>query len=263
MAASWQGSLLTDRIGQRFAHWWTTVRTHRLVMIPRPPGPHVRAEVIGGDDPAPTDYHVWYYGAGVWKSTSWLGVRTLKSVSDMWNYQEIITALRPRLLVEFGTAYGGSALFFAGVLDGLELDYRVLTVDTLRARIDPRAIAHPRIEVMTASSTDPATAARITELKAAFPGPVFAILDSDHSAAHVGAELELITPLLDSGDYLVVEDSNLNGHPVMPGYGPGPFEAVEAYLDAHPGSYRRDEGREAKFGFTFAPGGFLVRKAGS
>lgn len=251
---------MIDRLGQRIAHWWGTLRTHRLVLMPKPPGPHIRAEVVGSDDPAPTDYHVWYYGNGVWKSTSWQGVRTLKSVSDMWNYQEILSELRPSLVVEFGTAYGGSALFFASVLDGLGLDYHILTVDTLRSRIDERTIAHPRIEVMTASSTDAATVERIRQLRAEFGGPVFAILDSDHSAAHVGAELEAITPELTAGDYLVVEDSNLNGHPVMPGYGPGPFEAVEQFLTSHPGSYQPDAAREAKFGFTFAPGGFLVRQ---
>ncbi|MBT8246943.1 MAG: class I SAM-dependent methyltransferase [Acidimicrobiia bacterium] len=242
------------------AHWWRTLRTHRLVLVPKPPGPYVRAEVIGSQDPAPTDYHLWYYRTGVWKSTSWLGVRTLKSVSDMWNYQEILTELRPRLVVEFGTAYGGSALFFASVLDGMGLDYRVLTVDTLRSRIDEQTIDHPRIDVLTASSTEPATAEHIDEVKDRFPGPVFAILDSDHAADHVRAELELITPLLMPGDYLVVEDSNLNGHPVMPDYGPGPFEAVEAFLADHPGAYRLDTSREAKFGFSFAPGGFLIRQ---
>lgn len=215
---------------------------------------------MGSDDPAPTDYHVWYYGAGVWKSTSWLGVRTLKSVSDMWNYQEILAELRPTLLVEFGTAYGGSALFFASVLEGLGRPYRVLTVDTLRSRIDQQTLDHPHIEIDTASSTDPAVAARIAELKDLFPGPVFAILDSDHSAAHVRAELDLITPLLAPGDYLVVEDSNLNGHPVMPDYGPGPFEAVAGFLADHPTAYRLDAAREAKFGFSFAPGGFLIRQ---
>jgi cephalosporin hydroxylase len=236
------------------------MRSHRVVLLPKPPGPHVRAEVIGGDDPAPTDYHIWYYGAGVWKSTSWLGVRTLKSVSDMWNYQEILTDLRPRLVIEFGTAYGGSALFFTSVLDGLGVDYQILTVDILRGRIDYQALDHPRIEVLTASSTSPEVAARITELKGLYPGPIFAILDSDHSASHVAGELAAITPLLAPHDYLVVEDSNVNGHPVLPDYGPGPFEAIEEFLAEHPGAYRQDESREAKFGFTFAPGGFLVRQ---
>lgn len=251
---------MAERPARRVAHWWRTIRSHRLALIPRPPGPHVRSEVIGSDDPAPVDYHIWYYGTGVWKSTSWLGVRAFKSVSDMWNYQEIIVDLRPRLVVEFGTKYGGSALFFASVLDELGGDYRILTVDTVAGSIDDRAVRHPHIEVMTESSTAPATARRIAELKDSHPGPVFAILDSDHSADHVAAELALITPLLEAGDYLVVEDSNINGHPVLPEYGPGPFEAIERFLAANPDSYRRDDAREAKFGFTFAPGGFLIRR---
>lgn len=251
---------MADRLGQRLAHWWRTARSHRLVLVPRPPADHVRAEVIGSNDPAPTDYHVWYYGTGVWKSTSWLGVRAFKSVSDMWNYQEILVDLKPRLVIEFGTKYGGSALFFASVLDGLKLDYRILTVDTAVAAIDERAVTHPRIEAMTASSTAPETGERIDALRREFPGPVFVILDSDHSADHVEAELDLITPRLVAGDYVIVEDSNVNGHPVLPEYGPGPYEAIERFFARNPNAYDRDTSREAKFGFTFAPGGFLVRR---
>ena len=36
----------------------------------------------------------------VWEATSFLGVPCQKSVSDLWNYQEILTTLKPRLLVE-------------------------------------------------------------------------------------------------------------------------------------------------------------------
>ena len=46
---------------------------------------------------------------------------------------------------------------------------------------------------------------------------------------HVLAEMKLLRPLLSAGDYLIVEDSILNGHPVLPGWGPGPYEAIEAY----------------------------------
>ena len=58
----------------------------------------------------------------------------------------------------------------------------------------------------------------------------------------------------------MVEDADINGHPVNPNYGPGPYEAVQQFLAEHPGAYRRDEAREAKFGWTVAPGGFLVRQ---
>jgi len=66
--------------------------------------------------------------------------------------------------------------------------------------------------------------------------------------------------LLQPGDYLVVEDSNINGHPVLPGWGEEPYEAVQEFLAQHSADYQADRVREEKFGFTFAPAGFLIRK---
>ncbi len=87
----------------------------------------------------------------------------------------------------------------------------------------------------------------------------FAILDSDHSRDHVLAELRMLRPVLHAGDYVVVEDSNINGHPVLPQFGPGPYEAMEAYFAEFPNDFERDHMRESKFGFSFATNGFLVR----
>ncbi|WP_285161990.1 CmcI family methyltransferase, partial [Mycobacterium tuberculosis] len=50
-----------------------------------------------------------------------------------------------------------------------------------------------------------------------------------------------------------------NGHPVLPGFGPGPYEAIEAYEDEFPNDYKHDAERENKFGWTSAPNGFLIR----
>ena len=90
-------------------------------------------------------------------------------------------------------------------------------------------------------------------------GSVFAILDSDHSKEHVLHELRAYVPLLAPGDYLVVEDTCVNGHPVRPDFGPGPWEAVEAFLTEQPGVLRNDVEREGKFGFTVAPHGFFIK----
>jgi cephalosporin hydroxylase len=109
------------------------------------------------------------------------------------------------------------------------------------------------------SSTVPAIADLIQRLKAEFSGKIFAILDSDHTRDHVLAEMKLLRPLLSTGDYLIVEDSLLNGHPVVPEWGPGPYEAIEAYEDEFPNDYKHDAERENKFGLTFAPNGFLIR----
>ncbi len=184
-----------------------------------------------------------------------MGIPTQKSVSDMWNYQEIIFSLKPSLIIEFGTAAGGSALFFAMILRQIGKPFRVLSVD-----VGDAVTKDPDIELMKASSADPSVASRILDLKSRYPGPIFAILDSDHTKAHVLSEMMLVRPLLSPGDYMIVEDSDINGHPVLPLWGDGPYEAVEEYFSRFPNDYVRDTKREAKFGFTSAPQGFLVRR---
>ena len=205
------------------------------------------------------EYHKWYWGTGIWQYTSWLGLPTMKSVSDMWNYQEILTGLGPGLVVEFGTFTGGSALYFAMVLRELGRPFHVLSVDIDHLRLHERARQDPDIEFLQSSSTAPAVAERIRDLRAQLPGPVFAILDSNHTRDHVLAEMQQLRPLLTAGDYLVVEDSCVNGHPIESGWGPGPFEAIEAYEAEYPDDYRHDRDRELKFGFAFATNGFLIR----
>lgn len=212
-----------------------------------------------GDDIG-EEYHKWYVGSMTWYATTWMGVPCCKSVSDMWNYQEILHELRPSLVVEFGSLAGGSAMFFATVLREIGQPFRVLSVDVSHNVLRDRAREDPDVVFMESSSTAPMAAEAIREQRALFPGPVFAILDSDHSRDHVLAELELLRPLLTSGDYLVVEDSHVNGHPVMPLHGPGPYEAVEDYEARYPDDYIHDRDREQKFGFTFATNGFLVRR---
>jgi len=209
---------------------------------------------------APRDYHLWYYNSEIWKRTTWAEAVALKSPLDMWNYQEILFQRRPSLIVEFGTWSGGATLFFAAMMRELGGRGRILTVDIDPSRLDPRLREDPLIEVLTMSSAEPAVASRIALLREAFPGSLFAIVDSDHRREHVLAELELLRRVTKAGDYVVVEDGNINGHPVMPGWGPGPFEALEDYFAVHPEDYQRDEEREAKFGFSFATRGFLIRR---
>ncbi|HEY1250266.1 MAG TPA: CmcI family methyltransferase [Thermoanaerobaculia bacterium] len=183
------------------------------------------------------------------KRTRWMGYPCLKCPLDLWIYQELIVELRPRLIVETGTYFGGSALFLAQVLDALG-EGEVVTIDVEER--SPRA-THPRIRYVRGSSADPAV------VEAALGGREagLVILDSDHSRAHVAAELALLAPRVRVGGYLIVEDSNVNGHPVWPHYGDGPFEAVRDFLPGHP-EFAVDAERE-KFLLTYNPGGYLKR----
>lgn len=188
-----------------------------------------------------------------------MGIETYKSPCDMWNYQEILVDLKPSLVIEFGTAFGGSAVFWATVMRQIGEPFKVLSVDVSHNLLRPTARRDPDVEFVESSSASPQVAERIRQLRNEYPGKVWAILDSDHSKDHVLAEMKLLRPLLSAGDYLVVEDSLLNGHPVAPEWGPGPYEAIEEYEAEFPDDYTHDTARETKFGWSFAPYGFLVR----
>ncbi|CAN5253714.1 rhamnosyl O-methyltransferase [soil metagenome] len=207
----------------------------------------------------PEEYAKWYFNNLVWQDTTWMGIETYKSPSDMWNYQEILCAVKPSLIIEFGTAFGGSALFWTSVMRQIGEPFRVLSVDISHALLRPEARQDPDVEFVESSSTLPTIATRIQQLREEYPGKVFAILDSDHSMEHVLAEMKLLRPLLSEGDYLIVEDSLLNGHPVAPEWGPGPYEAIQEYETEFPNDYMHDTAREDKFGWSFAPYGFLIR----
>jgi cephalosporin hydroxylase len=207
----------------------------------------------------PEEYSKWYFNNLIWQDTTWMGVETYKSPCDMWNYQEILVNLKPSLVIEFGTAFGGSALYWASVMRQIGQPFKVLSVDISHSLLRPEARQDPDVEFVESSSAAPEIADRIRELRKEYPGKVWAILDSDHSMEHVLAEMKLLRPVLTSGDYLVVEDSLLNGHPVAPEWGPGPYEAVEAYEKEFPNDYTHDTARENKFGWSFSPYGFLVR----
>ena len=207
----------------------------------------------------PEEYNKWYYNTNAWKQTTWNGIGCWKSVSDMWNYQEILCELKPSLVIEFGTNQGGSAVFFASIMRMIGNPFKVLSVDVTHGPLKPEARRDPDVLFVESRSTVPAVAEEIRRLKGEFPGKIFDILDSDHAKDHVLAEMKLLRPLLSAGDYLIVEDAMLNGHPNLPGWGPGPYEAIEAYEQEFPTDYTHDVARENKFGWTFATNGFLIR----
>ena len=202
-------------------------------------------------------YFSWFHDSDVWKNMHYHGIRTLKLPSDMWNYQEIIFERGITHVVETGTRHGGSALFFADTLIARQSPGFVVSVD-----VDPhsnRVQQHERINFLIGDSGSQEMAATIFSRLPEDRGPILLILDSDHSGAHVYRELEALVPYLRTGDYLVVEDSCVNGHPVRPTFGPGPWEAIHEFIKFHPGTLLPDRQRERKFGATAAPDGYYIK----
>jgi predicted O-linked N-acetylglucosamine transferase (SPINDLY family)/cephalosporin hydroxylase len=207
-----------------------------------------------------TGFHKLYYErgqeGGTWKNTRWMGVPILKCPLDLWIYQEIIFKINPEIIIECGTFNGGSALFLAHLCDIIGAG-EIVSIDVDERSGRPQ---HSRISYWTGSSISEKIIEQVRQ-KVSDRSPVLVILDSDHSANHVIQELRLYSPLVTPGSYIIVEDTNINGHPVAPAFGAGPMEAVKTFLLEN-SSFSVSTDCE-KFYFTFNPSGYLKKSLSS
>lgn len=141
-------------------------------------------------------------------SFTWMGRPVIQLPEDMIRIQEVIYAIKPDVIIETGIAHGGSLIFYASLCKAMDKG-RVVGIDIEirphnRAAID----AHPLASYLTlieGSSTDPQIVARVAENVK--PGEtVLILLDSNHTKAHVLAELEAYAPLVTPGSYIVATD---------------------------------------------------------
>jgi cephalosporin hydroxylase len=204
------------------------------------------------------NFHKWYYEEEVWKKTSFLGVPCQKCIFDLWNYQEIILEYSIGLVIEFGVLHGGATRFFSTILSSLSDRYRVVGFDIAFDVLSPEISELDNVELHQLDTSFAKVTKILSEIRKQHEFPALFLLDSNHHRDHVVAELQNILPLLRRSDYVIVEDTNLNGYPVVPEFGPGPMEGLEYFREMHPDIFTEDTERVEKFGFSFAPRGYLL-----
>ena len=203
---------------------------------------------------------------------SWMGRPIIQNPVDIVAMQEIIWQVRPDLVIETGIAHGGSLILSASLLElnaacGGPAGAAVLGIDIdIRAHNRQAIEAHPmarRIELFEGSSTAKETVQRVVA-RAAGKKSVLVCLDSNHTHAHVLAELEAYASLVTVGSYCVVFDTFVEDVPAdvftdRP-WAPGnnPKTAVHEYLRSH-GEFEIDARMHNKLMITVAPDGFLKR----
>jgi cephalosporin hydroxylase len=196
--------------------------------------------------------------------------------------QELIWETRPDLIIETGIAHGGSLVLSASMLalldycDAAKLgstldpktpERRVLGLDVdirphNRAAIEAHPMAH-RIGMIEGSSIDENIIAQVREQAKKYKR-ILVCLDSNHTHAHVLAELEAYAPLVTPGSYCVVFDTVIEDRPAgsFPGRpwdkGNNPKTAVREFLKTHP-EFQIDEQIHNKLVITVAPDGYLKR----
>lgn len=188
----------------------------------------------------------------------WLERPIIQYPQDMVAMQELVWQVKPDLIIETGIAHGGSLVFSASMLaqldicDAIEVGIsfnpresrrKVLGIDIdIRAHNRAAIEAHPmasRIQMIQGSSIAPDIIAQVQDV-AVNHSRVLVCLDSNHTHAHVLAELQAYAPLTSVGTYCVVFDTIIEDMPaeMFPDrpWGPGnnPKTAVHEYLRDHP-----------------------------
>lgn len=207
------------------------------------------------------DYYRWIH------QTTWFGEPVLQLPQDMFALQEIIFKTRPQFIVELGVAWGGSVLFYSTLMSLLGgkkiIGIDIYIPDDLKERIFGFGELSKRIELLDGSSIKQTTVTRVKEVIGGSKD-VMVILDSNHSHTHVLKELELYSPLVGVGQYLVcsdtvVEDLPIQTHRPRP-WGPGnnPKTALNEFMK-NTSDFELDKCIENKLLLTCQPGGYLKR----
>ena len=160
----------------------------------------------------------------------------------------MIHELRPDVVIEIGTKFGGSALMFADMMDAMDHG-RIISFDKNLSHVHEKVREHRRVTLIEASAGD------YTPLQ--FGQSILIVEDAAHTYDCTRKCLELYSPLVQPGGYYVVEDA-MQCHAHNKGER-GPLEAIHDFLAEHP-DWEMDRDREV-YVMTSCAQGFLRRKA--
>jgi cephalosporin hydroxylase len=172
---------------------------------------------------------------------TWLGRPIIQLPEDMVRLQEVIYLVKPEVIIETGVAHGGSLVFYASLCRLIGRG-RVIGVDVEIRPHNRKALEehelYPLISLIEGDSVAPAT---IQEVRShiAEGETVLVILDSNHSRAHVAAELEAYHDLVTPGSYIVATDGIMTILHDVPRGQPAwrednPASAAKSFAQQHP-----------------------------
>jgi cephalosporin hydroxylase len=169
---------------------------------------------------------------------SYKGVPTYKSPFDIALYQMLLWEQRPRTIIEIGSKWGGSALWFADTLRSFNIDFQIHSIDVNPLATEPI----PGVTFYRGNGRNLANTLS-AELIGAFPRPMMVIEDADHHSATCLAVLRFFDVWLLPGEYIVIEDgivNNLFDDVDLTRLDGGPRSALFEFLDTRGTDYEID-----------------------
>jgi len=195
---------------------------------------------------------------------SWLGRPIIQVPQDIIAIQEIIWKVKPELILETGIAHGGSLIFSSSMLEligkgkvvGIDIDIRHHN----RIAIQKHSL-YKRIIMIQGSSIEKNTISKVKKFTKG-KKKIIVILDSSHTHNHVLKELQLYSPFVKKGSYLIVLDTAIEDMPKN-SFKNRPWDkknnpktAVREFLKTN-NRFEIDKEYDDKLLITSAPEGFL------
>lgn len=154
---------------------------------------------------------------------SYRGIKALKSPFDYVIYQMLIWELKPDLIIEVGTNKGGTALYFADLLDKLGKG-EVHTIDIIKGQSDLLLNSNSRIKLFTEGYKE-----YDLEMTRNFKN-ILVIEDSSHRYEDTLAVMEKFSTVVTKNSYLIIEDGIITELGMEKEYNGGPLKAINEFL---------------------------------
>jgi cephalosporin hydroxylase len=210
------------------------------------------------------EYHIEYEEKRVWEKNTWLGIPCWKLPMDAFVIQELIYKLKPDFIIETGTGHGGSALFYASICELMDHG-EVISID-----IDTKKLLSnrwgefewaDRIHWLMGDSLNSFVLSEVKDIIEDKESPdCLVLLDSWHSKEHVYREMLIYSQYVNSGGYMIIEDSHAAGNPVPWEHDDeGPMGAINQWMNTYGDKWEIDYECEKNL-MTFNPKGYLKRK---
>ena len=138
-----------------------------------------------------------------WNYLKWKDLTLMKDPMTLSIYLQLLQDLKPKTILEFGTYEGGSALWMHDIMISLNLECKIHTFD-----INSEKVRLPNLESLIFHHLDNLHIIEYVKenykLFSSLERPVLVIEDSHINVIEL---LQTIDSFIDTGDYLVVEDT--------------------------------------------------------
>lgn len=150
------------------------------------------------------------------------GISAIRCPFDYVMYQMIISELKPDLVIEIGTNYGGGALYLADLMDSIGHG-SIHTIDIER-KTGKLVESHPRIKLFTEGWE------RYDLSEAKGFSKILIIEDASHMYEDTLGALRKFYPIVSAGSYFIIEDGIVNELGKEEGFHGGPLRAIREFL---------------------------------